>query len=64
MTHFAIRAVMALGLVVAGACSSGDDDTPTDDSQLDEVRAALCDAYGSAGSMVLDGEVYDMSDCP
>lgn len=61
MTHFAITALAVLA-VAGAACSS--DEEPPDPSMLAEVESALCDIYGPAGSMVLDGQVYDMSDCP
>ena len=65
MTHFAIVAAAALlGLVAVGCSSDDDEPAPPDSSVLAIFEDALCDAYGPAGSMVLDGEIYDMSDCP
>lgn len=60
MSHFAITALAVLGL--AGAACSSDDEAP-DPSLVAEVGAALCDIYGPAGSMVLEGRVYSMDDC-
>jgi len=62
MTHFAKAVLIPALALVAVACSSGDD-TPVDPSVLADVEQALCADYGPVGSMLLDGQVYDMSDC-
>jgi hypothetical protein len=62
MTHFA-KAVLIPVLVVGAACSS-DDDTPVDPSVLAEIERVLCEDFGPVGSFPLNGQVYDMSDCP
>lgn len=59
MTHFAITALAAL-VLVGTSCSS--EDTPPDPSLLAAVEAALCADAGP--TILLNGKVYDMSDCP
>lgn len=71
-----ITLVAALAAITLAACSSGDDDEPTDPSLLRAVDDALCkgakdpkpgSAYETIDGTVylrIGGELYDMSDCP